>query len=63
MNLHLAIQMKGFVSTLMIWMMIIIITLCAATFFFLAPNFGAKAYAQEINNDNKYAHPGGHACN
>ena len=52
MNLHLAIQMKGFVNTLMIGMMIIIITLCAATFFFLAPNFGAKAYAQEINNDN-----------
>jgi len=53
MNLHLAIHMKEFASTLIIGVMIIIITLCAATFFF-AVNFGAKAYAQEnnINTDN-----------
>src|SRR5215207_319599 len=52
MNVHLSIHMKGFVSPLVIRMMIIIITLCAATFFsfFFAPNFGAKAYAQENNN-------------
>jgi hypothetical protein len=31
---------------------IIIITLCAAANFFFAPNIGAKAYAQEINNSN-----------
>jgi hypothetical protein len=53
MNLHLAIHMKGFVSTLIIGKMIIIMTLCAAATFFFAPNFGAKAYAQEeINNNN-----------
>jgi hypothetical protein len=52
MNLHLAIHLKGFVSTLIIVKMIIIITLCAAaTFFFFAPDFGAKAYAQEENNN------------
>jgi uncharacterized membrane protein len=34
-------------------MIIIIMTLCAAATFFFAPNFGAKAYAQEeINNNN-----------
>jgi hypothetical protein len=54
MNVHLAIHMKGFVSSPLTGeMTIIIITLCAAaTFFFFAPNFGAKAYAQEINNNN-----------
>src|SRR5215212_10339953 len=56
MSVHLLIPLKGFASPLVIRMrMIIIITLCAATFFsfsFFAPNFGAKAYAQEINNDN-----------
>ncbi|MFL6368094.1 MAG: hypothetical protein ACJ72T_06045, partial [Nitrososphaeraceae archaeon] len=47
---------KGFVSSPVIgkMMIIIIITmaiiLCAATFFF-APDFGAKAYAQENNNN------------
>src|SRR5215212_2603211 len=42
MSVHLSIHM------------IIIITLCTASFsfFFFTPNFGAKAYAQEINNDN-----------
>jgi hypothetical protein len=54
---HLAIHMKGFVSSPLtggkLIIIIIIITLCAAaTFFFFAPNFGAKAYAQEINNNN-----------
>jgi hypothetical protein len=50
MNVHLAIHMKGFVSSRLTGeMTIIIITLCAATFFF-APNFGAKAHAQENNN-------------
>jgi hypothetical protein len=38
--------MKGFVSSVIDNM--IVITLCVATFFF-APNFGAKAYAQENN--------------
>jgi hypothetical protein len=54
MNVHLAIHMKGFVSSPLTGeMTIIIITLCAAaTFFFFAPNFAAKAYAQEINNNN-----------
>src|SRR5215211_8020767 len=54
MNVHLAIPMKGFVSSPLTGeMTIIIITLCAAaTFFFFAPNFGAKVYAQEINNNN-----------
>ena len=36
----------------MIGMMMIVITTCAVTFFFLAPNFGAKAYAQENNINN-----------
>ena len=50
MNVHLAIHMKGFVSSPLTGeITIIIITLCAATFFF-APNFGAKAHAQENNN-------------
>src|SRR5215213_2063294 len=53
MNLSLAVHMKEFVSTIMIGKMIIIITLCAAIFFFPV-NFGTKAYAQEnnINNNN-----------
>ena len=52
MNVHLAIHMKGFVSSPLTGeMTIIIITLCAATFFF-APNFGAKAHAQENNSNN-----------
>ena len=52
MNVHLAIHMKGFVSSPLTGeMTIIIITLCAATLFF-APNFGAKAHAQENNNNN-----------
>src|ERR671923_849132 len=52
MNVHLAIDMKGFVSSPLTGeMTIIIITLCAATFFF-APNFGAKAHAQGNNNNN-----------
>jgi hypothetical protein len=52
MNLHLVVHMKKFESSPVMGeeMMIIIITLCAATFFFFAPNFGAKAYAQENNN-------------
>jgi Short C-terminal domain len=51
MNVHLVIHMKGFVSSPLTGeMTIIIITLCAATFFF-APNFGAKAHAQENNNN------------
>src|SRR5215203_393283 len=54
MSVHLSIHMKRFVSLQVIRMMIIIITLCTASFsfFFFTPNFGAKAYAQEINNDN-----------
>jgi hypothetical protein len=54
MIVHLSIHMKRFVSPLVIRMIIIIITLCTASFsfFFFTPNFGAKAYAQEINNDN-----------
>jgi uncharacterized membrane protein len=55
MNMHLAIHMKGFVSSPVIGKRIIIVItlLCAATFlffFFFAPNFGAKAYAQDSNN-------------
>jgi hypothetical protein len=54
MSVHLSIHMKRFVSPLVIRMMIIIITLCTASFsfFFFTPNFETKAYAQEINNDN-----------
>src|SRR5215212_2471762 len=56
MSVHLSIPLKGFVSSTVMGKMMIItiimaIILCATTFFF-APNFGAKAYAQEINNDN-----------
>jgi hypothetical protein len=50
MNVHLAIHMKGFVSSLVIGKMIAI-TFCAATLLFV-PNFGSKAYAQENNNNN-----------
>jgi hypothetical protein len=53
MNVHIPTHMKGFVSTLIIGkMMMIIITLCAAATIFFEPNIGAKAYAQEINNNN-----------
>ena len=53
MSVHLSIHMKRFVSLPAIRMMIIIITLYTASFsFFFTPNFGAKAYAQEINNNN-----------
>src|ERR671910_3554072 len=58
MNLSLSIYKKGFVSPLTsdIMIKIIIITIYFATFFsfssFFAPNIGAKAYAQEINNNN-----------
>jgi putative oligomerization/nucleic acid binding protein len=48
MNMQLAIHMKEFVSSPVIGKMIIVITLCAATFLFVS-NFGAKAYAQENN--------------
>jgi hypothetical protein len=50
MNVHLAIQMKGFVSSSVMGKMMIAITFCAATLLFVS-NFGAKAYAQENNNN------------
>ena len=57
MNVHPSIHMKGFVSSPLTNKIIIIITICFATFFsfsffFLAPNIGAKAYAQVDNNSN-----------
>ena len=56
MNLSLSIYKKGFVSSpltsMMMMIMIIIVTVYAATFFFGPNYFGAKAYAQEINNNN-----------
>jgi Short C-terminal domain len=58
MNIHLSLHMKGFVSSRLISeMIIIIITIYFATFFsfsffFFAPNIGAKAYAQVDNNSN-----------
>ena len=61
MNLRRSIHVKGFVSSPILGKMkiIIIITICFATFFsfsfsffFLAPNIGAKAYAQVDNNSN-----------
>jgi Short C-terminal domain len=57
MNLHLAIHMKEFVSSPLTNKMIIIITICFATFFsfsffFFAPNIGAKAYAQVDNSSS-----------
>ena len=53
MNMHLAIHMKGFVSSpVMGKMIIIVITLCAAAALLFVSNFGAKAYAQENNNNN-----------
>jgi hypothetical protein len=53
MNLHRSIHVKGFVSSPILgkMMIIIIIVAYAATSFF-EPNIGAKAYAQEINNNN-----------
>src|SRR5215213_8239501 len=51
MNVHVAIHTTGFVSSTVTGKKMIIITLCTATLFFVS-NFGAKAYAQEINNDN-----------
>jgi hypothetical protein len=52
MNVHLAIHMKGFVSSPVMGKRIIVMTpLCAAALLF-APNFGSKAYAQENNNNN-----------
>jgi Short C-terminal domain len=53
MNVHLSIHMKEFASApLTREMMMIIITLCAATFLFTSSFFGVKAYAQEDNNSN-----------
>ncbi len=47
--------MKGFVSSPLtgekMMTIIIIILYAVATFLFFAPNFGAKAYAQEENNN------------
>src|SRR5215217_958740 len=51
MNVHVAIHTTGFVSSTVTGKKMIIITLCTATLFFVS-NFGAKTYAQEINNDN-----------
>jgi hypothetical protein len=53
MNLHRSIHVKGFVSSPILgkMMIIIIIVAYAATSFF-EPNIGAKAYAQEINNNS-----------
>jgi hypothetical protein len=59
MNLHRSIHVKGIVSSPLTNKMIIIITIYFATFFyfsfsffFLAPNIAAKAYAQEISNNS-----------
>ena len=53
MNLRRSIHVKGFVSSPILgkMMIIIIIVAYAATSFF-EPNIGAKAYAQEINNNS-----------
>jgi uncharacterized membrane protein len=53
MNLHRSIHVKGFVCSPILgkMMIIIFIVVYAATFFF-EPNIGAKAYAQEINNNS-----------
>src|SRR5215210_8041861 len=54
MNMYLAIHMKGFVISPAIGKMIIIITLlCAAAALLFVSNFGAKAYAQENNNNTR----------
>jgi len=52
MNLNLAVNVKEFVSPLIIWKMIIIIIPLFATTFFFALNFETNAYAQENNNIN-----------
>ena len=52
MNMHLAIHMKGFVSSPVMGKRIIVITLLCTVALLFAPNFGAKAYAQENNNNN-----------
>jgi hypothetical protein len=53
MNVHLSIHMKEFASApLTREMMMIIITLCAATFLFTSSFFGVKAYSQENNSNN-----------
>jgi Short C-terminal domain len=53
MNLHRSIHVRGFVSSPILgkMMIIIIIVAYAATSFFES-NIGAKAYAQEINNNS-----------
>ncbi|HEU4448089.1 MAG TPA: SHOCT domain-containing protein [Nitrososphaeraceae archaeon] len=55
MNVHLAINMKRFVSSPILgemMILIIIIVAYAVTSSFFAPNIGAKAYAQVDNNSN-----------
>ena len=54
MNLHLVVDMKGFVISPVMGKMIIIITLlCATATLLFVSNFGAKAYAQETNNNTR----------
>ncbi len=54
MSVHLGIHKKRFVSLLVTTEMIIIVIVAYAviSFFFFAPNFGEKAYAQEVNNNS-----------
>src|SRR5918995_2350016 len=53
MNLYRLIHVKGFVSSpILVKMMIIIIIVAYAVTSFFEPNIGAKAYAQEINNNS-----------
>ena len=52
MNVHPSIHMKGFVSSPLTNKIIIIIIVAYAATSFFEPNIGAKAYAQEINNNS-----------
>ena len=52
MNLHRSIHVKGLSSPILGKMMIIIIIVAYAATSSFEPNIGAKAYAQEINNNS-----------
>ena len=57
MNLHRSIHVKGFVSSsptnkMMIIIIVYFVTFFSFSFFLFEPNIGAKAYAQEINNNS-----------
>jgi Short C-terminal domain len=53
MNVPISIYKKGLVGALIMGLMVVTVSYAATSFFlFFAPNFGARAYAQEDNNSN-----------